>query len=197
MELSEDQRDALKEIINIGVGRAAATLNELLSSHIVLQVPSINVLKHKDFLREIESGEPEKLSAVQLKFQGNLAGIALIAFPPDMAANLVAVVTEDDFDVIDFDSVRIATLSEIGNVVLSGVMGAFGNLLKERLDYSLPKYREDNIEKMLLSVEKNPDDLIIVMQAHFSTEKHQIEGDIMILFEVISFESLRSMIDSF
>lgn len=197
MELNNEQVDALKEIINIGVGRAASTLNELLSSHIVLQVPTVNIFKHKDFVGQLNPDSSEKLAAVHLKFKGSLAGIALIAFPPDMAANLVSIVTEDDFDLIDFDSVRVATLSEVGNIVLSGVMGSFGNLLKERLEFSLPRYREDEIKNMLLSTEKNPDDLIIVMQAHFSTEKHRIEGDIMILFEVVSFSSLQSMIDTF
>ncbi|MDH3973201.1 MAG: chemotaxis protein CheC [Deltaproteobacteria bacterium] len=197
MELNDNRADALKEIINIGVGRAASTLNELLSSHIVLHVPSVNIYRESEFLESIKSDDSEKLSTVHLHFQGNLAGIALMAFPPGMAANLVAAVTEDDFDLIDFDSVRIATLCEIGNIILNGVTGSFANLLEQRLYYSLPQYREDCIDNMLLSAGNDPDDLIVVMQAHFSTEELSIEGDIMVLFEVTSFDSLFSIVDNF
>lgn len=195
MPLNDEQIDALKEIINIGIGRAAATLNELLSSRVILQIPSVRAFKHIDFVEKIKSDGSAKLSVVNLGFQGALTGIALITFPPGMAVNLVSVVTDEDFDVIDFDSVRIATLSEIGNIVLSGIMGYMGNLIDERIEFTLPRYREDYLENLLLSVEKNSDDLIIVMQTHFSIEEHQIEGDIMILFEVVSLEALHSIID--
>lgn len=44
MPIREGLNDALKEIINIGVGKAAGTLNNLLNKHIVLEVPNVNFI---------------------------------------------------------------------------------------------------------------------------------------------------------
>ncbi len=43
MNITPEQIDTLKELVNIGVGRAANMLNQLVQSRIYLQVPSINV----------------------------------------------------------------------------------------------------------------------------------------------------------
>jgi len=43
--LDEIQTDALKELINIGVGNGAEVLNQMFDSHIELNVPDIHILK--------------------------------------------------------------------------------------------------------------------------------------------------------
>ena len=43
MQLSSSQLDALAEVVNIGVGRAAASLSELLGTRIELSVPQIQI----------------------------------------------------------------------------------------------------------------------------------------------------------
>ncbi len=46
MELTAAQLDALKELINIGIGRAAGMLNDMVNSHVSLQVPQVRILSH-------------------------------------------------------------------------------------------------------------------------------------------------------
>lgn len=57
MALTDKQSDALKELINIGVGRGASALNMMLNSHIRLQVPFVKVLSPTDWKREFKSLE--------------------------------------------------------------------------------------------------------------------------------------------
>ncbi|MFP5259477.1 MAG: chemotaxis protein CheC, partial [Acidobacteriota bacterium] len=47
MSLSSLQLDILQELINIGVGRAAGMLNQMVNTHIQLQVPVLRVLTPK------------------------------------------------------------------------------------------------------------------------------------------------------
>jgi len=42
--LNEDQRDALQEICNVGMGKAAAALAKLLGAFVTLSVPNIRVV---------------------------------------------------------------------------------------------------------------------------------------------------------
>ena len=46
MKVTSYQVDALTELINIGVGRAAGMLNQILEAHIQLQVPSVKIFPH-------------------------------------------------------------------------------------------------------------------------------------------------------
>ena len=43
MPLTADQEDALREIFTIGIGRAAATLSELLGTRIEMAVPRVTL----------------------------------------------------------------------------------------------------------------------------------------------------------
>lgn len=43
LELTAMQIDALTEIVNIGVGRAASSLSDIIGAHILLKVPDVNI----------------------------------------------------------------------------------------------------------------------------------------------------------
>ncbi len=44
MQLDDQKIELFRELINIGVGKASATLNQLLNSHVYLTVPNIVIL---------------------------------------------------------------------------------------------------------------------------------------------------------
>ncbi|NEO26772.1 MAG: chemotaxis protein CheC, partial [Kamptonema sp. SIO4C4] len=88
------QLDALQELVNIGVGQAAGTLNEMVQSHIHLKVPEVSVLSLQEAQSTLESRlNGEFLSSVQLQFHGNFAGVAQLIFPTDSATKLVTILT--------------------------------------------------------------------------------------------------------
>ena len=43
MQMTSDQQDVMTEIINVGIGRAAASLSELLGKRIDLQIPRVTI----------------------------------------------------------------------------------------------------------------------------------------------------------
>ncbi len=157
MNLSTDQIDALRELINIGVGKAASVLNDMVNCHITLQVPYIKILSPESLKDEMEELGKFRVSAVRLGFKGPFSGSAALVFPPDSASKLVAVLTEEESKTSDLDSLRIGTLSEVGNIVINGVMGSISNVLEQSINYSLPNYIEDSIENLLASEESYSD----------------------------------------
>ncbi|MEE8389696.1 MAG: chemotaxis protein CheC, partial [Anaerolineae bacterium] len=108
---------------------------------------------------------------------------------------LVAVLTDDEMPLPDLDSIRVGTLTEIGNIVLSGVMGVISNEIGQRIFYSVPTYVESPIQTLLTHAGFNVDDTVIWVQAQFTIEQHQIDGDIILLFEVGSFDVLLAELD--
>ncbi len=197
MKATDQHIDALRELINIGVGRAAGSLNQMLRAHVDLHVPFVRVFAPGEskncIVQEFGLG---KLAAVQLMFKGPFVGNAALVFPPDSAAKLVDIVTGEEPGSHDLDAIRIGTLTEVGNIVLNGVMGSIGNILKQHIDYSLPVYVEDTIENLMTLKKADPAVTVVLAQAHFTIEQFHIEGDIILLFEVGSFDALISAIEA-
>ncbi|HAG82857.1 MAG TPA: chemotaxis protein CheC [Cyanobacteria bacterium UBA12227] len=197
MKLTIDQIDALKELINIGVGQAAGMLNEMIEFPIRLQIPEIRLLSPLELQNELkERMGKDPLSAVQLGFSGSFTGSAQLVFPTESAATLVSVLTGETLESPDLDSIKISTISEVGNIVVNGVMGSIGNVLNRPLDYAVPTYAEEKIEHLLPISQSHDDATVLLAQAHFNIEELQVQGDIVLFFDVGSFEVLLEAISA-
>jgi chemotaxis protein CheC len=194
--LNPDQVDALTEIMNIGVGRAASVLNEMIESRIRLKIPSIKVIPLKELGAEIGDIGEEKLSTVQLGFKGLFSGTTALIFPTESAAALVSVLTGEEEDSPDMDALRVGALTEVGNIVVNGVMGSIGNILEQHLDYSVPVYVEKNVNHLISGLEQNNEAVVLVGKTRFNIEELHVDGDILLFFEVGSFDVLLKAVDA-
>ena len=181
--LTDYQIDALSEMINIGVGRAAGVLNTMLRSRVVLRVPQVQLLTTQNITEHRQQMENQTLSAVRIGFTGSFAGKASMIFPTENAIKLVVLITEEEAEASGMDSMMIGTLTEVGNIVLNGVMGAIGNELQERIFYSVPSYI-DRPADLLRIDEAEAGSTVVWVQTNFSIEEHQIDGEIVIIFEL-------------
>ncbi len=195
MNLAPRHLDALSELMNIGVGRAAGMLNEMLGSPIELVVPTVKVLRISDLADELGQSPDDSFAFVRLPFQGSIQGTAALVFPPDSAAHLVAALTGEEPGTPDLDSVRAGTLSEVGNIVINGVMGSLGNLLRLPLTYELPTYLEGSPEHLLGHPLSQPDPTMLLAHTRFAVRDLEIQGTIILVFEVRSFDALLEAVD--
>lgn len=196
MKLTARQLDALQELVNIGIGQAAGILNDMIDSPIRLQIPYLQILSPTDVQEELEIHlNGEQIASVQLKFTGSFGGIAQLVFPTNSAAMLVTMLTGEEIGSHDLDSVKIGTLSEVGNIVINGVMGAISNVLQQRLNYSIPSYTEGTIATLLTSGGLSTDTVVLLAQTRFIIERLHIEGDIILIFNVNSFDTLLTAIN--
>jgi len=163
-------------------------LNELVQSPIKLSIPKLIVQNLTDFIDQYQDNT-SPFYAVKINFAGSFSGIAEIVFPSESGNNLVSVLTGEEKYSEELDNVRAGTLNEVANMLLNGVIGSISNLLQETFDYSIPVYCEDTFKNLVSS--SNLDKIILMGETHFEVEKLSIEGDIIILLELPSFESLK------
>ncbi len=196
MNLTSEQSDALREVTNIGIGLAAGVLNEMLDSHVSLEVPFVRILSPVELQDELSENCQDKVFVVQLDFNGRFTGSADLIFPTESAANLVTILTGNELSTLDLDSIRIGTLTEVGNIVLNGVMGSIANVLKHHIDYSVPSYMENTVENLVKFISPDSKQNMILVKTRFAIQQFQIEGDILLIFEEGSFEMLLESIDA-
>jgi chemotaxis protein CheC len=182
MHISAEHLDAFQELLNIGVGRAAGSLNQMLDKPIRMHIPFIQLGKLDELSQDIQKIKEHTLSSVQLPFKGTFSGSACLLFPTQRAIALVRALTGESEDTDTMDSQREATLLEIGNIVLNGVMGSLANILQHQITYSVPIYREISLQKLLQSAPSDPYQMVLWAQTHFTIKEYDLTGDIMLLF---------------
>ena len=98
MHINPEQLDALQELPNIGVGRAAGSLNKILEKPIRLHIPFLQVGKMEELSQEVQKMKATTLSSVQLPFSGTFAGTSCLLFPTESAKALVIALTGESED---------------------------------------------------------------------------------------------------
>lgn len=196
-QLTHEQLDLLQEMIHIGVGRAASMLNDMLDKHVELSVPTLILCTPQTLPQEVhELTNGNSLSVVRLNFRGGLTGSASIMFTTDNAHKLVNVLTDGEADDSNFNSLKIGTLNEVGNIVINAVMGTISNMLTLHLNYSLPSYTENHAKQMFKFDGNDPDMPIILARAQFVVEALHIQGAIYIMFAASTFGHLLAQVDA-
>jgi chemotaxis protein CheC len=190
LSLTEDQMDAFAELINIGMGRAAGMLNDMTRAHITLQIPMIRVIRKTDLSGEIYEDPDETLAFVEMDFRGPFSGVTGLIFPAESAKNLVAIMAGDEPSSDDFDAIRIATLTEIGNIVLNSVMGSITNVLGCRVSYSIPQFSEGTLSSITISTIPDNAEFSLLIKTRFIIEKLAIEGNILMVLDIGSMDTL-------
>lgn len=186
--VNDEILDALREIINIAVGRAAGTLNELLGHHVTLEVPQVAVLQPEDLLNHVTRQSGESVSLVVLQFKGPYNGLSTLLFASDSASKLVDLLVGEEVPVEELDAIKTGTLAEVGNILLNAVMGSIGNVLGTKLSYSIPSYQEGNLGLILQPMLQHESSALEVT-TRFTVQSRQIVGEFLLLFEIGSFDA--------
>jgi len=193
--LTAEQRDALTEVINVGVGRAASALSTLIEGRVELKVPHVDLVSKEALGGALHGLATEAVSSVQMGFKGSLHGSAFLVFPSPSAAKLVELVAGSDPQSLDLDSIQASTLTEIGNIVISAVMGTLATIIDDAVRYSLPVYEQHPILELLeRHQEGNP--LILLAKTSFTIRQTTtIEGHLLLVFEISSLDSLLAFLE--
>ena len=193
--LKPEQKVALTELINIGVGRAAGVLNDMLSARVSLAVPNIEIIRSSQLGENLPQLVGQKLSTVSMNFSGSFSGFSSLIFPPDSAGQLVSRLVGEDAAEGSMDSVTTSTLTEVGNILINGIMGSMGNVLGERLNYTVPSYNLIEVENIMETGGVEKGSVMLLAETKFDIRDFSIQGHVILVFEIESFSGLLKLID--
>ncbi|EIZ81278.1 putative chemotaxis protein [Novosphingobium sp. Rr 2-17] len=196
--LGELERDALTEIVNIGVGRAASSLRKMIGDQVTLSVPAIDIVSQRRAARLISEREAAELVAVRQDFDGAFAGRALLIFPESNSLELVRAVTGESLSAEDLAEMEHEALTETGNVILNSCLATIANMLKRSLAMTIPEVLHGN-SAMLFEIDKAEDEdgLVLFLYIDFAVRKRDIRGYIAMIMDIPSLEKLKELLDEF
>ncbi|PHK93293.1 chemotaxis protein CheX [Pseudoroseomonas rhizosphaerae] len=198
--LNELERDALTEIVNIGVSRAAASLRRLIGAEVLLSVPSAEVVSRSAAAAMIADRESEPLVTVRQDFAGSFSGRALLILPAANGASLVRAVLGEAVDDEEALALRDETLTETGNLVLNNCLGTMANMLRESLTLSLPDLDHGGPAALFAAGAAGGEEaggVVLFLYINFSIRNHDIRGYIAMLMDMPSLTMLQQLIAGF
>src|SRR3954467_2995139 len=140
MLLTEKQRDALTELINIAFARTAASLSELSGHRVLLDVPTIGIHPIDELPTAVGAFIKEEVATIHQIFSGPVAGDALLLFNYEGAVRLTDLLSSGHAaSSRRLDTSSREALTEVGNILLNACLGMFGNLLRIHVSFSMPR----------------------------------------------------------
>jgi chemotaxis protein CheC len=197
-DLTEIERDALTEIVNIGVGRAARNLGLMIKEPVQLSVPRTELLLRREAAAILASREDVGLVSVGQAFQGVFSGQALLIFPETNSLELVRAVVGDGMALDEIIDLEQEALAEIGNVILNGCLVVVANMLRLGLTMSLPRVSRGSGESILAAEgHAAAEEPVLFLRIDFKVSARDVEGYIALLMDLPSLSSLRELIRAF
>jgi len=192
VELTATQHDALIELLNIGFGRAAASLSSLTGHRVLLEVPQVSVHAIEELNRALREVIADEVASVHQIFSGPVSGDALLLLDHGAAGMLKELLTSEPALPLPIDASAREVLTEVGNILLNACLGTFGNILKVQVSFSVPHLNLDTLHEVMRSLLIDREGLryALVVHAGFKLRDAEVRGYLVIVLSVASLDRL-------
>jgi len=197
-ELTEIEQDALAEIANMGVSRAANSLRHMVGEQVLLSVPSVKIVTREAASKLVERDNARKLVAVQQSFEGPFDGRALLIFPEAQSLELVRSIVGDQHSLEDVIDLEQEALAETGNIILNGCLATIANVLNRTMRMSLPAVvRGDGAALFEVDGAESGGQFVLFLYIDFNIKKRDVHGFIALLMDLPSIAALKTIVNDF
>ena len=198
MKLTERQRDALSELINIAFARTGAALSELTGHRVLLEVPEVNVYRTAELRGALAKFVPGDVASIHQVFAGPVAGDALLLLNYAGAVQLTDLLTDEHKPSNFLDESAREVLTEVGNILLNACLGMFGNLLNVHVTFSVPRLHLETLDELIASTttDKREMHYALVVYTAFQIRDSSVKGFLVIVLSVASLDRLIQEVDA-
>jgi len=195
--ISEFQKDAIAEMLNIGMGAAAASLSEMVNQEVLLSVPYVEFMNQGTAFEQIKNTVGENFKAVKEGFDGAFSGDAFLFFSDSHSKELVKIlIDKDSLPEELYVEMEKEVLTEIGNIVLNACLGSLADIFGKELELKIPQFMQGDFESVVTSdhATVNSDDVVLLLNMQFSLKEKDVSGFISLLMAVDSAKALTNEI---
>jgi len=191
--------DAVAEVLNVGMGSAAAALSEMISDEVKLSVPGVEFVSRLDATKIIGEKAKSDVSGVHQNFQGAFGGDAMLLFPEDQSLELVrAVLQQDDITLNDLTDMEQEAMTEIGNVILNSCLCSMADMFSNEIQGEIPEFVKGSL-KQVFSAEgglEHSEAVVLLLNMDFAVETKNLQGYVTFLMDVESVQQFKKAIEN-
>ncbi|MDZ7672952.1 MAG: chemotaxis protein CheC [Halanaerobiales bacterium] len=193
--LGSIQKDALKEVGNIGAGNAATAFSEVLDRKIEIDVPSVQIIPLED-VSTITGSEEDHVAGILFNVTGQAPGNILFIFPSESIKYLVKVVMDVEIEPDEMGEMEVSLLKELGNILSGSYLKSIGDMTEINMIQSIPGFSYDMagaiLSSTMISASKTGDNVLLI-ETEFMDGERKIEG---YFFFIPQIESLKTILNA-
>ena len=195
IELAALELDALTELVNLGVSRAAGNLAVMVREEVTLTVPQVALLTRSEAIKAIGEAETRNLVAVHQTFEGAIVGRALLIFPEENSLDLVRCLVGSELSNEEIIELEQEALVETGNVILNSCLATIANALQSNLKMSLPEVLRGE-GKRFFNLPPPPagGTTVLFVYINFALQRRNINGYIAMMMDMPSLAALQVLL---
>lgn len=181
IDLTEDEKDCLQELMNVAYGSATAAITEILDAFANLSIPKIQIINSfelKPYLSNKLNLDVEHLVSLQ-QLNGTISGENMFVIDKQSAINIAYKFGLED-DEIDDNEISDIVL-EITNILSSSTIGKLAEDIDTNVSFSAPTIKKidsiDQLNNMFISKYQK----VIIISTELEFEELNIRAELFIL----------------
>jgi chemotaxis protein CheC len=199
--VTELEKDIIKEILNIGLARAADSFAVIAKDKVMLKVPDVQLIEVKDLISLISKYEDSHF-IIQSDIKGDFNGATLMLFSDDHIS-LLSSVCLSMLDVKKSEELSImqeSLLLEISNIITGALVTQLANILKSNIYGSPPKAPKSHIANSLKDIlVQHPlfQPLVFTVITKFQHNSKDVELPLLLFFDTKTLLKMLEIIREF
>jgi chemotaxis protein CheC len=191
---SEIFLDIVKEVINIGMGEAASALSRLVKTRVVIRSPDVRIIETKYIYQYIQDQVSSIGVYISQNFQTPARGRTILFYTRECSISLLNAVYGEGVKTSTLTESGIATLNEIGNIIMGSCMAEISNAVEGRVIFDLPEVTVDISENYFRNLINDLDgqNRAIIVKNEMRIKEMDIQG---YLFVLLAFNDFKAVIE--
>jgi len=197
--MTELERDIIREILNIGLARAADSFAIIAKERVLLEVPNIDLLMGDDIRHRVRDYQSRHV-AIQSDIRGDFNGTTLMFFSGQHVQRLSRVCLRMQTDEsLEVNELQESLLLEISNIITGALVTQLANILKANIYGAPPTAPRGDIADAMqaLMPEQQLQPLIFSVITQFSDKDNMVELPLMLFFDRVTFIKILEIIRSY
>lgn len=198
--MTELERDIIREILNIGLARAADSFAVIAQEKVLLEVPNLDLVPVTQMVDKVRAYEKTH-KIIQSDIRGDFNGTTLMLFSGQHVQRLSKVCLRlDTTDSIDVNPMQESLLLEMSNIITGALVTQLANILKANIYGAPPMTPGGDIANSLQNlISHNPgfQPLIFSVITQFSDQDNSVELPLMLFFDRDTFAKILEIIRTY
>ncbi|MFT8887832.1 MAG: chemotaxis protein CheC [Ethanoligenens sp.] len=141
--LSDEEKDVLREVGNIGGGNAATALAALLSGRVDMSVPDLQIVD-VSHVTEILGGPEQEIVGILVTMEGEVSGMLMFLLDKHFTRLLINLLLDKKIESFEhINDMDLSALKEIGNILAGSYINAIATLTGLHISLTPPEIAID------------------------------------------------------
>jgi chemotaxis protein CheC len=198
--MNELERDIIREILNIGLARAADSFAVIAQERVMLEVPNLDLVPSQDIIGRVREYQTRYV-AIQSDIRGDFNGSTFMFFSGQHIQRLSKVCLRMQApESLVLNELQESLLLEISNIITGALVTQLANILKANIYGAPPLAPTGDLSAALHGLMPDPDTLqplIFSVITQFSDKGNSVELPLMLFFDRVTFEKILEIIRTY